>query len=226
MVLRRSFIVSVIAMSVLAASALASAETAWQQAVDQLLSSSKGPAYNQYNLSPAQLELLKNIDEEENHLETVISMGLHNGRLSADQAAHYRGELNRLAELKANSIEDKLLTYPEAKQLIDMTESLMVDLTHSYESGTPTASFVTTIAYPLYEQDLHRDILLNKILTARNTGAISDDTFSSLRGQLDETTAKMDKMREKRGYLSLAQREILNADLQQLDGLVASSVHH
>jgi hypothetical protein len=53
---------------------------------------------------------------------------------------------------------------------------------------------------------------------------MSDATFSSLREQLDLTTTKMDKMREKKGYLSLGDRQVLNADLKQLDELVSSSL--
>jgi hypothetical protein len=225
MVLRRSFVFPVL-VSVLAACLPAySTDSAWQLCVDQLLAQSKGPSYNQYNLSAQQIELLRNIDEEENHLEAVISMGLHNGRLSADQAAHFRGELNRLSELKTSSVGDKLLTYPEAKQLVDLADTLIQDLTQSYQSGTPSAAFSASIPYPLYEQDKHRDIILNKILTAKSAGAISEDTFGSLRSQLDLTTAKMDKMREKKGYLSRPDREILNADLKQLDALVTSTIH-
>jgi hypothetical protein len=229
MELRRSFACAcnagcaALVVSCLLAASPVMATTVWQQAVDQLVSQAKGPATDSYSLTQAQIDMLKNIEAEEDHLETVINMGLHNGRLSADQAAHFRGELNRLSALRASAAADRMITFPEAKQLVDMTDALIAQLTNSYEAGTPQTAFANSIPYPLYEQDRHRDILLNKILQAKNSGTISEATFTGLRSQLDATTAKMDNLRVKKGYLSLADREVLNADFNQLDSTFASS---
>lgn len=191
-------------------------------------------SYRHNNLTVAQIQSLQNIEASSERIRAQIDSSLASGQLAPDQAANFRAQLRGINDLRRRAEDDGSLNFNEARQLIDQLTVLQNNVNASTSAGVAFHHGYNGGGFGGYHDgynngfstlESQRTRVMSRLMRNRNSGRLTPSEYMSLRAQMDDVSARLERMRSRNGGgLNEWQRSSIASKLTEIDARISESV--